>query len=690
MNKPVDQLLPASGALTRARTRFEAAAVGLRLAHSVARRFGLQDSLDTAAGARDEPLLAALRGVLQQAAVFGLTRANQAAWQDDIRRLRTDTHPLSRLYGLASEPALGQRIVDLVLLAVLPDLHESYAALCRLLHPTGQPWPTPTLALDWLENEVDGALFDVRDSVEELLQYSTLARLGLLRLDGDGPWHARALRAGPGVVEALAARAPQGPRLDLVRAATPIPGLDGWLQQDEVRQAASALRRGEPCLIAVVGASAAMRATRVRALLHASGCAAMHSHLDGDAGAALDAYSAAFMARAWPWLEIADGFRLRTPGVRWEVPVLASMETESGMPELDLPIILLRVGPLAAPARRAMWQALLPQLGEHAALLAARYPVDPHEARSVAADLALRQRVDPRACSVDDIGHSLRARAQWRSRPGVQRVLARAGWSSLLLPGSSLHQLQQAVRRVHQQVTVLDDWGFEQGRVDRRGLRMLFYGPPGTGKTLAAEAMASALGIDLLVVDIASLVSKWIGETEKNLAGVFELAETSRALLLFDEADALFGRRTEGNDANDRNANLETAFLLQRLERYEGVAVLTTNLRSSLDPAFTRRFEYIVEFPEPDCTTRAALWRLHLPAGAPVDATVDLDQLAAWYALSGAQVRNAALGAAYLAASGGAAIGQAHFLQAIEREYDKAGKAHPGNPPAPSPPPHQE
>jgi hypothetical protein len=695
MNKPLDQLLPAAGDLTRARTRFEAAAVGLRLAHSVARRFGLADSLDTVAGARDDPLAAALRGVVQQAAVLGLTHANQAGWEDDIRRLRTDTHPLSRLFRLAPAPALGQRIVDLVLLAVLPDLHEAYAVLCRLLQPAGLPYPTPTLALDWLENEADAGLFEVRDSVEELLVYSTLAQTGLLRLDGDGPWHARVLRAGPGVAEALAARPPQGPRLALVRAAGPIPGLDPWLQQDEVRRAACALRRGEPCLVALVGATAAMRATRVRALLHAAGCAAMHIDVDSDARAPLDAYCAAFMAGACPWLEIGHndgppGARLRTPGVRWEVPVIASMDAEPAMPDLALPIILLRVTALGAPARRIMWQALLPQLGEHAALLAARYPVDPHEACSVAGDLALRQRVDPRACSIDDIGHSLRSRAQWRSRPGVQRVLARAGWDRLLLPAPSLHQLQQAVLRVHQQVTVLDDWGFEQGRVDRRGLRMLFYGPPGTGKTLAAEAMASALGVDLLVVDIASLVSKWIGETEKNLAGVFELAETSRALLLFDEADALFGRRTEGNDANDRNANLETAFLLQRLERYEGVAVLTTNLRSSLDPAFTRRFEYIVEFPEPDAVVRAALWRLHLPDGAPVDATVDLGQLAAWYALSGAQVKNAALGAAYLAAASGAAIGQAHFLQAIEREYDKAGKAHPGYPPASSTPHRQE
>jgi SpoVK/Ycf46/Vps4 family AAA+-type ATPase len=307
----------------------------------------------------------------------------------------------------------------------------------------------------------------------------------------------------------------------------------------------------------------------------------------------------------------------------------------------------------------------------------------------VVSDLALRQRVsapgEP-ALSIDDIGACLRARTGWRARPGVRRVVPRAQWSDLLVPQGSAAQLSEAVLRIHQQLTVLDDWGFEQGRHERRGLRLLFYGPPGTGKTLAAEAMARALGVDLLAVDIASLVSKWIGETEKNLAAVFEVAEASRALLLFDEADALFGRRTEGHDANDRHANLETAFLLQRLERYEGVAVLATNLRASLDPAFTRRFEFIVEFPEPDIATRARLWRLHLPEDAPLAADVDLPQLADWFAMSGAQIRNAALGAAFLAAAEREAserrIAQRHFLRSIEREYEKAGKAHPGNPPA--------
>jgi hypothetical protein len=703
-----------SSKLTRSRTRFEASSVGFRLAQTVAKRFDLLNYLDADTTTRPEAeqldpqqemLLAALRFIVEQAATFGIKRDNQHHWQEDIRQLRAsdDIHPLSRLAKLSADSTVNNRIVELVLLASLPELHETYATLFRLLHPQNLPYPTVTLVLHWLEVEGDLAagdmeetpdsqLFAIRDSVEELLVHSTLARLGLIRLEGEGPWHHRMLRPGPGVWEALNARSPRLSDATLVPGFKTVPGLEKWLKQSEVVQAIAVLTRGEPCLIAILGASETMRATRIRALLGASGMAAVHVRLErGQALASrisstIDGYCVAFMHSAYPWLDIVaddnlDSTRLHTEDLRWELPVLVSTAAEHLLPELDLPVITLRIEALTADSRRTMWRSLLPQLAQHADVLATRYPLDPDEARNIATDLALRQRVENRLLTFDDIGDCLRSRTLWRSRPGVQRVIPAVDWHCLLLPKPSLNQLQQAVLRVHRQITVLDDWGFEQGRNERRGLRMLFYGPPGTGKTLAAEAMAKALGIDLLVVDIASLVSKWIGETEKNLAGVFELAESSRALLLFDEADALFGRRTEANDSNDRHANLETAFLLQRLERYEGVAVLTTNLRTSLDAAFTRRFEYIVEFPEPDAHTRQLLWQLHVPAIAPVGREVNLAELAEWYALSGAQIRNASLGAAFLAVADGGQIKQTHFLQAIEREYDKAGKAHPGNPP---------
>jgi hypothetical protein len=261
---------------------------------------------------------------------------------------------------------------------------------------------------------------------------------------------------------------------------------------------------------------------------------------------------------------------------------------------------------------------------------------------------------------------------------GGTRVVPSATWSDLVLPAAALEQLQEAVARVQHAELVLGEWGFLAGRPGRRGVRLLFCGPPGTGKTLAAEVLAGAVGRELLVVDLSRTVSKWIGETEKNLAAAFDAAERGDYVLLFDEADALFARRTEVGDARDRYANLETSYLLSRLSWFDGVAVLATNLRQNLDIAFGRRLEFVIPFNMPDVDERRALWAAHLPARAPVDSDVDLDQLAAFYPISGALIRNAAIGAAYLAAADARPIGTAHLVHAVRREYLKAGLAYPG------------
>ena len=203
---------------------------------------------------------------------------------------------------------------------------------------------------------------------------------------------------------------------------------------------------------------------------------------------------------------------------------------------------------------------------------------------------------------------------------------------------------------------MLDDWGFLRDRPGARGVRMLFAGPPGTGKTLSAEVLAHDLSVDLLFVDISRVVSKWIGETEKNLASIFDAAERAQAVLFFDEADALFGKRTEVSDAHDRYANLETAYLLSRLERFEGLAILATNLRQNIDPAFMRRLEFVIDFEEPDRDERLTLWQVHVPRGAPLARDVDLRELAALYPVVGAFIRNAAVAAGFLAAGNGGQI----------------------------------
>jgi SpoVK/Ycf46/Vps4 family AAA+-type ATPase len=206
-----------------------------------------------------------------------------------------------------------------------------------------------------------------------------------------------------------------------------------------------------------------------------------------------------------------------------------------------------------------------------------------------------------------------------------------------------------------------------------RGIVALFQGGPGTGKTLLAGAIAAELGLDLYRVDLARVLSKWIGETEQNLARVFDAAEQSQAMILFDEADALFGQRSEVRTATDRYANLEINYLLQRLDTFEGVAVLTTNLGMAIDPAFHRRLTCHLTLPFPDAADRERLWRVHLPPQLPIAGPIDLGDLARRYEMSGGYIRNAALRAAFLAAQEKSPLTQFHLERAIRAQLHDGG-----------------
>jgi SpoVK/Ycf46/Vps4 family AAA+-type ATPase len=350
---------------------------------------------------------------------------------------------------------------------------------------------------------------------------------------------------------------------------------------------------------------------------------------------------------------------------------------EDGAPRLapDRPLLTLSIGPVAVADQRLAWRAAVPHLAEHAAALAARHPLDPAATLQVA--------LDSRAfgADLDVVGVSalVRARAGASLPPGVDLVTPDTPWHRLVLPEEGAWQLRDAVGRLEHQSLVLDDWGLRERANAARGARLLLTGPPGTGKSLAAAAIATAVGTDLLVVDVSRVVSKWLGETEKNLAAAFAAAERTQAVLLLDEADALFGNRTEISDAHDRYANLETAYLLQRLDRFEGIAVLTTNLRANIDVAFLRRMDFVVEFPLPDTPARGELWALHLPADHHLGADVDVTALARRYPVPGGWIRNAAVGAAFVAAAAGDRISQDHLVAAVRREYAKAAMPFPGD-----------
>lgn len=254
----------------------------------------------------------------------------------------------------------------------------------------------------------------------------------------------------------------------------------------------------------------------------------------------------------------------------------------------------------------------------------------------------------------------------------AQRVEARACWDQLVLPAAQLETLRQIAIHVHRRAIVNDQWGFAGKHARGVGMTALFTGNSGTGKTMAAEILAAELDLDLYKIDLASVVSKWVGETEKNLRAIFDGAEQSGAVLLFDEADALFGKRSEVRDSHDRYANLEISYLLQQMESYRGVAILTTNMAQALDPAFMRRIRFVVRFPFPDAAARAGIWRRVFPAATPVG-DLDFDRLAQLSA-SGGVIRNIAMHAAFLAADDSMRVEARHILAAARIEYAKLDK----------------
>jgi len=250
-----------------------------------------------------------------------------------------------------------------------------------------------------------------------------------------------------------------------------------------------------------------------------------------------------------------------------------------------------------------------------------------------------------------------------------QRVEPRAGWDDLVLPGPQRVVLDELTAHVRQRATVYEDWGFD--RVLRRGLGVtaLFAGGSGTGKSLTGEVIARELGLDLFVIDLSQVVSKYIGETEKHLRRVFDAAERGGAVLLFDEADALFGKRSEVKDSHDRYANIEVSYLLMRMEEYRGLAILTTNMKKALDQAFMRRLRFVVEFPFPGPKEREEIWRRVIPAQVPA-ADLDFSRLAQ-LTVAGGSIRNIALAGAFLAADEGAPLAMRHMLAAARTEYLK-------------------
>ncbi len=318
--------------------------------------------------------------------------------------------------------------------------------------------------------------------------------------------------------------------------------------------------------------------------------------------------------------------------------------------------------------QRALWHQVL---GERAALLNGQ--IDPLLAQFTLNASAIR------AASLVAQSDHLSAwwqacRLQTRSRLDglARRIESIASWEDLVLPAEHMATLHQIAAHVRQRTRVYEQWGFGLRNERGLGISALFAGPSGTGKTLAAEVLAHELQLDLYHIDLSAVVSKYIGETEKNLRQIFDAAESGGAILLFDEADALFGRRSEVKDSHDRYANLEVSYLLQRMEAYRGLAILTTNMKQAIDNAFLRRIRFIVHFPFPDATQRRRIWQRIFPSQTP-SVGLDWNRLAQLN-LAGGNIRSVALNAAFLAADADEPVQMKHVLSAVQSEYAKLDK----------------
>lgn len=580
----------------------------------------------------------------------GAALARQIAeLEEDLRRQRAAA-PVLALARIASAFRLTEAEIDLLLLAAAPAIDPRFGRVYGFLNDDmGRRWLTPALAHRLLERHG----LDLATLRAALAPDRPLRHHGLLTLAAGEPL----IEAALGVPEPVIDR--------LIGSPDPEPALRLHAEIHQPRAGTAAVDgAGEDGVLVLVGrdgGAAALAAAGSRPLVRLAYLRV--AHLDGTAELEVvrAVLRAAHLAGALPYLA---GFAAAAPALRNDLarlvaaPALldapqAGLWAEAGLMAPELPV---------APADEALLRQLMPEAPD---------PLRRAEGIPFLDRLALAARHNGDASALLP---ALRARAALTMDALAQPVLSAYDFDDLVLSQGALRQLSDFVTWQGHAPRVLDDWGLGAVFNRRRGSVALFRGPSGTGKTMAASVVANALGRPLYRVELAGLVSKYIGETEKNLERIFEAASRSDVILFFDEADALFGKRAEVSDAHDRYANLETSYLLQRIESQDGAVILATNLQENIDAAFLRRFDLVVDFPAPGPADRLRLWQRLELTQAPLAPGIDYGFLSRAFELTGGEIRNAILAAAHAAAREDRPIGMGHLVRAVAQELQKLGR----------------
>ena len=349
------------------------------------------------------------------------------------------------------------------------------------------------------------------------------------------------------------------------------------------------------------------------------------------------------------------------------------------MPGNDAPMISIPCDRISAAEREKLWKLLIQGVGDNITasdiqILSGQFNLVSGQVIAAASTAMSHALQSERGLETPDLFAAARLHSGHHLTDLAQKIEPRYVWEDLVLPETPITMLKEMVSMVQTRPLVLEGWGLGKKLTASSGVSALFSGPPGTGKTLAAQIMASQLGIDLYRIDLSTVVSKYVGETEKNLEHIFSGAAESNAILFFDEADSIFGKRSEVKDAHDRYANIEVGYLLQRMEDYSGIAILATNLLANLDEAFTRRLHFIINFPFPDEEYRLQIWEVLMPPDMPRAKDLDLTLMANRFKLAGGSIRNIIVSAAYLAAADGGRVSMSHLMHGTRREFQKMGR----------------